>query len=158
MAMLWVLRLAQRRFPDHIIFMSASAETQFTLFDRPSSPAGLQAPRQKRRVHLPDLVQGVGQLENEELVDLIRVAIGEARRRGIGLVPEASDSGQGTTPVVQQRRRAVPRIIRKAAPMGDIPPAKANMIRAALRAGFSPGRAAKDFGVSLAMVRKLVAP
>ena len=155
--MLWVLRLAQRRFPDHIIFMSANAETQFTLFDRPSSPAGLQAPRQKRRVQLLDLVQGVGQLENEELIDLIRVAIGEARRRGIGSVPEASDSGQGTNSVAQQTRPAVPRIIRKAAPMGDIPPAKANMIRAAIRAGFSPGRAAKDFGVSLAMVRKLAA-
>jgi hypothetical protein len=155
--MLSVLCLAQPRFSAHVISLPASAETQFNLFDRPSSPAGLQAPRQKRRAHLPDLVQGVGQLENDELVDLIRVAIGEARRRGIGLVPEASDSGQGTNPAVQQTRPAVPRIIRKAAPMGDIPPAKANMIRAALRAGFSPGRAAKDFGVSLAMVRKLAA-
>ena len=155
--MLSVLRLAQPRFSDHIISMPANAETQFNLFDRPSSPAGRQAPRQKRRAHLPDLVQGVGQLKNEELLDLIRVAIGEARRRGIGLAPEPSDSGHGTTPVVPQTSPAVPRIIRKAAPMGDIPPAKANMIRAALRAGFSPTRAAKDFGVSLAMVRKLAA-
>jgi hypothetical protein len=137
--------------------MSATPETQFTLFDRPSSLDGYQAPRQRRRAHLPDLVQGVGQLANEELVDLIRVAIGEARRRGIGLVPEASDSGRGTNPVAQQTHPAVPRIIRKAASMPDIPPAKASMVRAAVRAGFSPGRVAKDFGVSLAMVRKLAA-
>ena len=155
--MLSAFRLAQPRFSDHIISMPANAETQFTLFDRPSTPDGHRAPRQKRRVHLPDLVQGVGQLENEELIDLIRVAIGEARRRGIGLVPEASDSSQGTNPVAQQTRPAVPRIIRKAAPMGDIPPAKANMIRAAVRAGFSPTRVAKDFGVSIVMVRKLAA-
>jgi hypothetical protein len=155
--MLSVLCLAQPRFSAHIISLPASAETQFNLFDRPSSPAGLQAPRQKRRVHLPDLVQDVGQLENDELVDLIRVAIGEARRRGIDFVSPASDSGQGATPTMQQTRPAVSRIIRQAAPMGDIPPAKANLIRAALRAGFSPTRAAKDFGVSLAMVRKLAA-
>jgi hypothetical protein len=36
-------------------------------------------------------VQGVGQLENEELIDLIRVAIGEARRRGIGSVSATSE-------------------------------------------------------------------
>ena len=100
-AMLSVLRLAQPRLSDHIISMPANTETQFTLFDRPSSPDGRQAPRQKRRAHLPDLVQGVGQLENDELVDLIRVAIGEARRRGIGSVPAASDSSQGMAPVVE---------------------------------------------------------
>src|SRR3954471_6207766 len=89
-AMLSVLRLAQARFSDHIISMPANTQTQFNLFDRPSSPAGRQAPRQKRRAHLPDLVQGGGQLENEELIDLIRVAIGEARRRGIGSISDAS--------------------------------------------------------------------
>ena len=155
--MLSVLCLAQPRFSAHIISMPASAETQFNLFDWPSCPAGLQAPRQKRRAHLPDLVQGVGQLENDELVDLIRVAIGEARRRGIGLVPTASDSSQGMAPVEKRTTPVAARIIRKAAPMGDIPPAKASMVRAAVRAGFSHARVAKDFGVSVAMVRKLAA-
>jgi hypothetical protein len=133
--------------------MSANAETQFTLFDRPSSPVGLQAPRQKRRVHLPDLVQGIGQLENEELIDLVRIAIGEARRRGINLVSTANDSSQETAPMVKQTPLA--KTIRKAAPMPEIPPAKASMVRAAVRAGFSHARVAKDFGVSPAMVRKL---
>jgi hypothetical protein len=155
--MLSVLRLAQPRFSDHIISMSANTEPQFTLFDRPSSLEGHRASRPRRRAQLPDLVQGVGQLENGELVDLIRVAIGEARRRGIDLVPEASDSSQGMAPVVEQATQVAPRIIRKPAPMPDIPPAKASMVRAAVRAGFSPARVAKDFGVSVAMVRKLAA-
>ncbi len=155
--MLSVLRLAQPRFSDHIISMSASTETQFTLFDRPSSVEGHRAPRPRRRAQLPDLVQGVGQLENGELVDLIRVAIGEARRRGIDLIPAASDSSQGMSPVVEQATQVAPRIIRKPAPMPDIPPAKASMVRAAVRAGFSPARVAKDFGVSVALVRKLAA-
>jgi hypothetical protein len=138
--MLSVLCLAQPRFSAHIISLPASAETPFNLFDRPSSPAGLQAPRQKRRVHLPDLVQDVGQFENDELVDLIRVAIGEARRRGIGSVSATSDSSQGMAPVEKRTTPVAARIIRKAAPMPDIPPAKASMVRAAVRAGFSPTR------------------
>ena len=40
---------------------------------------------------------------------------------------------------------------------GGYPPAKANMIRAAVRAGIRPGRVAKDFGAAVAMVRKLAA-
>jgi hypothetical protein len=137
--------------------MPASADSQYNLFDRPSSPVGSQAPRQKRRTHLPDLVQGVGQLEDEELIDLIRVAIGEARRRGIGSVSQDGESNQRTAPVEERATPMAGRIGHQTAPMGDIPPAKANMIRAALRAGFRPGRVAKDFGVAVAMVRKLAA-
>ncbi len=137
--------------------MPASAETQFNLFDRPCSPVGSQAPRQKRRAHLPDLVQGVGQLADEELIDLIRVAIGEARRRGIGSVSQVGESSQRTAPVEERTTPMAGRVVHKAAPMGDIPPAKANMIRAAIRAGIRPGRVAKDFGVAVAMVRKLAA-
>jgi hypothetical protein len=150
-----VLRLAQPRPSDHIIPMPAKAETQFSLFDRTSSAEGGAAARQKRRVHLPDLVQSVSHLRDEELLDLIRVAIGEARRRGIGSATSASDSNQGTAPAVEQTPPA--RISRKAAATPDIPPAKASMVRAAIRARFSPARVAKDFGVSVAMVRKLAA-
>src|SRR4051812_45177963 len=107
--------------------MSATPETQFTLFDRPSSLDGYQAPRQRRRAHLPDLVQAVGKLKNEELIDLVRIAIGEARRRGISLVSTANDSSQETAPMVKQTPLA--KTIRKAAPMPEIPPAKASMVR-----------------------------
>ena len=137
--------------------MPISAETQFNLFDRPCSLEGRQAPRQKRRAHLPDLVQGVGQLGDEELIDLIRVAIGEARRRGIGSVSQIGESGQRTVPAEDRTAPMAGRVVHNAAPTGDIPPAKANMIRAAIGAGFRPGRVAKDFGVSVAMVRKVAA-
>jgi DNA-directed RNA polymerase specialized sigma24 family protein len=136
--------------------MSANTETQFTLFDRPSSRDGHQAPRRKRRAHLPDLVRDVGQLENDDLIDLIRVALGEARRRG--MASAAGDSRQTMPPVTEQKGPAAARIVRNTAPMADIPPAKASMLRAAVRAGFSPARVAKDFGVSTATVRKLMAP
>src|SRR3954447_13998696 len=100
--MLSVLRLVRRRFPDHSIPMSANPETQFTLFDRPSSRDGHQAPRQQRRAQLPALVRDVGQLENDDLIDLIRVALGEARRRDIGLASAASDSSRTMPPLMEQ--------------------------------------------------------
>jgi hypothetical protein len=100
-------------------------------------------------------VQGVGQLADKELIDLIRVAIAEARRRGIGSVSQDSESSQRTSPVVERTTPTVGRIVRNTALMGDVPPAKANMIRAAIKAGIRPGRVAKDLGVSVAMVRKL---
>ena len=102
-------------------------------------------------------MQGVGQLADEELIDLIRVAIGEARRRGIGSVSQIGESSQRTAPVEERTTPMAGRVIHQAAPMGDIPPAKANMIRATLRAGIRPARVAKDFGVAVAMVRKLAA-
>ena len=93
--MLSVRCLVRRRFLNHMIFMSAITETQFTLFDQPSSRDGHQAPRQQRRAQLPDLVRNVSQLENDDLIDLIRVALGEARRRGIvRLQQRASAAGQ----------------------------------------------------------------
>jgi hypothetical protein len=137
--------------------MSAITETQFTLFDRPSSRDGHQAPRQKRRVQLPDLARDVSQLENDDLIDLTRVAIGEARRRGIGPASAASGSSRTMPPLMERKNPAAARIVRTTAPMADIPPAKASMVRAAVRAGFSPARVAKDFGVSTATVRKLMA-
>src|SRR3954469_23760442 len=114
--MLSVLRLVRRRFPDHMISMSANTETQFTLFDRPSSRDGHQAPRQQRRPQLPDLVRDVSQLENDDLIDLIRVALGEARRRGIGPASAASDSSQSMPPLMEQKNPAAARIVRNTAP------------------------------------------
>ena len=156
--MLPVFRLVRYRFLNHLISMSVTTETQFTLFDRPSAQDGHQAPRHRRRAQLPDLVRDVSQLENDDLIDLIRVAISEARRRGIGPASAAGDSNRTMPPVTERKDPAAARIIRTTVPMVDIPPAKASMVRAAVKAGFSPARVAKDFGVSTATVRKLMAP
>jgi hypothetical protein len=83
-------------------------------------------------------VQGVGQLADEELTDLMRVAIGEARRRGIGSVSQDGESSQRTAPVEERATPIAGRTGHQTAPMGDIPPAKANMIRAAIRADTGP--------------------
>jgi hypothetical protein len=130
--------------------------TQFSLFDR--SPQDSRQPsRPKRRARLPDLMQAVGQLGDEELTDLIRVAVGEARRRGVCLGQQVDES-RGTAPTAEKpmtRASTLPNRGTPATP--EIPPAKLNLIRAALQAGFSPARVAKEFGVSVATIRKLAA-
>jgi DNA-directed RNA polymerase specialized sigma24 family protein len=140
------------------VFATELESAQFSLFDQPPSLAERPASRQKRRAHLPDLVQDVSQLGNEDLIDLIRAALGEVRRRGIGQGSAMDDGNPAMAPVIEQTRPVTARIIRKAAPLPEVPPAKASMVRAAVRAGFSPARVARDFGVSTATVRKLMAP
>jgi hypothetical protein len=103
-------------------------------------------------------VRDVGQLENDDLIDLIRVAIGEARRRGIDPASTESNTSRTMPPVTEQKSPVAARIFRTTASLPDMPPAKASMVRAAIRAGFSPARVAKDFGVSTATVRKLMVP
>jgi hypothetical protein len=136
--------------------MTANATTQFSFFDQAPALAERAASRSKRRAHLRDLVQDVSQLGDEDLIVLIRAALGEARRRGIG--PVSATSSPIPVPVTEPRHPLPARIIRDAAPLPDVPPAKASMVRAAIRAGFSPARVAKDFGVSTATVRKLMTP
>jgi hypothetical protein len=68
-----VFRLVRYPFLNHLISMSVITETQFTLFDRPSAQDGDQTPRRKLRAQLPDLVRDVSQLENDDLIDLIRI-------------------------------------------------------------------------------------
>jgi hypothetical protein len=156
--MLPVLCLVRRRLPNHLIYMSVINDTQFTLFDQPSAQDGHQTPRRKLQAQLPDLMRNVSQLENDDLIDLIRVAIGEARRRGIDPASAPGNSSRTVPSVMEQKSPAAPRIVRTPVPVADIPPAKASMVRAAVRAGFSPARVAKDFGVSTATVRKLMVP
>jgi hypothetical protein len=156
--MLPVLCLVWRRLPNHLIYMSVINDTQFTLFDQPSARDGHQTTRRKLQAQLPDLMRNVSQLENDDLIDLIRTAIGEARRRGIGPASASGDSSRTVPTVIEQKSPAAARIVRSPAPVADIPPAKASMVRAAVRAGFSPARVAKDFGVSTATVRKLMVP
>ena len=99
--------------------MSATTETQFTLLDCPSSRDGPQAPRQKQRVQLPDLVRDVGQLENDDLIDLIRIAIGEARRRGIDPASTESNTSQTMPPVTEQKSPVAARIFRTTASLPE---------------------------------------
>src|SRR3954467_15843842 len=98
--------------------MTANATTQFSFFDQPLSRAERAASRPKRRAHLPDLVQDVSQLGDEDLIVPSHAALGEARRRGIG--PVSAPSSPIPVPVSEPRHPLPARIIVDAAPLPGV--------------------------------------
>ena len=104
----------------------------------PSPPTKKVLPAQERRHLLPkDLPNAVNYLNDEELDRLLTVALAEARRRGRSL-PAAQPSrtrqqGEGTA---------------------SLPRGQLNAVRAAFKAGVTPARIARQFGLSQSDVRK----
>ena len=85
-----------------------------------------------------DLPDALSQLDAEELARLLAAALAETKRRD----------------------RASPQEDKSSRPSGEdisLPRGKINAVRAAARAGFSPSRIARQFGISLAEVRKITA-
>jgi hypothetical protein len=107
----------------------------------PSPPTKKVLPAQERRHVLPkDLPSAVNHLNDEELDRLLMVALAEAKRRGRSL-PKAQPSrtrqqGEGTA---------------------SLPRGQLNAVRAAFKAGVTPARIARQFGLSQSDVRKALA-
>ena len=107
----------------------------------PSPPTNKVLPAQERRHLLPkDLPNAVNYLNDEELDRLLTVALAEARRRGRSM-PAAQPSrtrqqGEGTA---------------------SLPRGQLNAVRAAFKAGVTPARIARQFGLSQSDVRKALA-
>lgn len=113
--------------------------------------------RQASRPVLPqDLSRAVQYLNDRDLDRLVVAVIDEAKRRG--RLPsdfEPSDGSAG--PVATQRpselatRSRKPKIVAPALTLGQT-----NAVRAALKAGIKPTRIARQFGLSLSDVRKVL--
>jgi hypothetical protein len=111
-----------------------------------------------RRVVLPkDLPAAMRHLDDRELDLLLRAANDEARRRGgfgegRDVFPDATGAGlprkEASPPRSQTRQR---KIKLAASPLTQ---GRVNAVRAALKAGVTPTRIARQFGLSLADVRK----
>jgi len=107
----------------------------------PSPPTKKVLPAQERRHVLPnDLPSAVNDLNDEELDRLLTVALAEARRRGRWL-PSAQ-----TTRTRQQGEGTA-----------SLPRGQLNAVRAAFKAGVTPARIARQFGLSHSDVRKALA-
>jgi hypothetical protein len=109
----------------------------------PSSPAtgreNETAPS-SRHVLPRDLSAAIRHLDDEELDKLVLAALEERSRRKKLSVPEES----------HPKRRAE-------ADAAPLPQGKLNAVRAAFKAGVSPARIAREFGLSLSDVRKALA-
>jgi hypothetical protein len=107
----------------------------------PSPPTKKVLPAQERRHVLPkDLPSAVNHLNDEELDRLLTMAVAEANRRGRSL------------PSAQPSRTRQPVEDTASLPRGQL-----NAVRAAFKAGVTPARIARQFGLSQSDVRKALA-
>ena len=116
--------------------------------------------RSSRRVALPrDLPKAIRYLEDQELDWLLRVATEKANRRGRAMpMAEASPTNTpaaSSEPIPKQTkppgRPIHQRQIRPAA--SGLTRGQANAVRAAFKAGVTPARIARQFGLSQSQVR-----
>jgi hypothetical protein len=129
--------------PD--LFSSAPAREAHSGASEPwqSSPATIHAPLSEvpsRHVLSADLPNAVRQLDDQELEQLLSAVIAEQKRRGKKLSTEIS------------RKQRVE--VAAAVPLTQ---GKLNAVRAAFKAGVTPSRIARQFGISQSDVRKALA-
>jgi hypothetical protein len=108
-----------------------------------SSPAIIHTPRSEvpsRHVLPADLPNAVRHLNDQELDQLLSAVIAEQKRRGKKLSAEIS------------RKQRV-----ETAAAVHLTQGKLNAVRAAYKAGVTPSRIARQFGISLSEVRKALA-
>jgi len=96
------------------------------------------------------LLAGVDRLPDSDLLRLVSALGAEAERRGLTQTRTADEpaekSGARLKPSSAPPRKSG---------AASIPTSKANAIRAALEAGVKPGVVARQFGVSIAQIKKL---
>jgi hypothetical protein len=111
----------------------------------PSSPSPLGSPAaaapSRRHVLPKDLTNAVRHLEDKELDQLFSAVLAEQKRRGKNR-PNPDESS------LKRRNEAV------AVPLTQ---GKLNAVRAAFKAGITPSRIARQFGISQSDVRKALA-
>jgi carbohydrate-binding DOMON domain-containing protein len=114
----------------------------------------------KRHVLPENLDHAVKQLTDDELMQLIEVALKEAKRRGKpSLQTEGSVQPSRPTEADQKRRSTEKTTSRKQITVAEVTlsTGKLNAVRAAFKAGVTPSRIARQFGISQANVRKALA-
>jgi hypothetical protein len=117
------------------LFSAAGVENASRPTTNPASSAN------ERRHLLPkDLPNAVKHLNDEELDRLLVVTLAEAKRRGMQTTPTYETSFN-----------------RKVEAAGSLTRGQQNAVRAAFKAGITPARIARQFGLSQSNVRKALA-
>jgi hypothetical protein len=120
-----------------------------------------RVPSNSQRHVLPEnLDLAVKQLTDDELMQLVEVALKEAKRRGKSpLQIEGSAQPPRPAETVQNRQSTEKTTSRKHVDDAAVTlsTGKLNAVRAAFKAGVTPSRIAREFGISQANVRKALA-
>jgi hypothetical protein len=125
------------------LFSSSGREHSSSPSAQPCSSAisgEANTPRSSRYILPKDLDTAIQQLDDQELDRLVTVALEERARRKRPLLPE-----QG-----QRKQHAE-------ADAATLPQGKLNAVRAAFKAGVTPNRIAREFGLSRSDVQRALA-
>jgi hypothetical protein len=138
--------------PDLFAFAATSGTD-----DGASEPAHVEAAKPAEVAVVDDpaavavkLLAGLDRLPDGGLLDLLSALGAEAQRRGL----TSAASPDKAPPKPGARLKASPGSAASSGP-SSLPTSKVNAIRAALEAGVKPGAVARQFGVSIAQIKKL---
>ena len=114
-------------------------------------------PSASQRHILPEnLDLAIKQLNDDDLMQLLEVALREAKQRGKS--PLRTDGDMRSSRQTDAATQKIPKGETRAA-VADVTlsPGKLNAVRAAFKAGITPSRIARQFGISQSNVRKALA-
>jgi predicted DNA-binding protein (UPF0251 family) len=114
----------------------------------------------KRHVLPENLDHAVKQLNDDELMQLLEVALNEAKQRGKSPLQTTGSMQRSRSAETEQKRRSTEKTTsRKQINIAEVilSTGKLNAVRAAFKAGVTPSRIARQFGISQANVRKALA-
>jgi hypothetical protein len=146
---------AQQTTPD-LFSNDAVRDVSAEQMERGSDRVTPAAIPSKRHVLPENLEHAVKQLNDDELTQLIGVALKEAKRRGkspLGIGGDRMQSSRQKLPKIENASN------RKRFEVTEVTLSlgKLNAVRAAFKAGVTPSRIAREFGISQANVRKVLA-
>jgi hypothetical protein len=127
------------------------------------APTAAAAPPVPRYILPRDLPQAVKQLSDGELDQLLGVVLEEAKRRGRPLPSIAAGSTQSSRHPTDLLPRRSPSSEKTSKPRKleaaeiSLTRGQLNAVRAAFKAGITPSRIARQFGISQSDVRKALA-
>jgi hypothetical protein len=136
------MRILSNRVPEPKLFSSWGREppSSHPLEQFSATRTETETARPSRHVLPQDLNTAIQHLDDQELDRLVSVVLSERSRRKRPPLPEES----------QRNRRAEADAV-------PLPQGKLNAVRAAFKAGVSPARIAREFGLSQSDVRKALA-
>jgi predicted DNA binding protein len=105
----------------------------------------------KRYVLPKDLPNALKYLTDRELDLLITASVGEAKRRGRLLPTIQTSTPNGSIP------KRLSSKVKRQAETASLSPGQINAVRAAFKAGVTPSRIARQFGISQSDVRRVLA-
>jgi DNA-binding CsgD family transcriptional regulator len=152
----------RREQPSSDLFSTAAARDASALSTRPSTTGVTAEPGPQRHVLPKNLRAAVKHLSDGELDLLHAATLQEMKRRGRPPPSVEADSAKSSAPLGPQNKQSPPtgkisrrrrvEIVEVSLTRGQV-----NAVRSAFKAGITPARIARQFGISQSNVRKALA-